>query len=296
MTSPVSGVLNALSTPFNKEGNVDESRMRWLVDRSVNAGIDAVVVGGGTGEFAWLTHDERRQIIDVVLQHAAGRIPVVAQTGALTAREATTLSRAAEAGGADVLMLTLPYYEPLSGREVARYLHEVAESVSIPVMLYNNPFTTGVHMDVPTLVGFARDIPNVEYVKDSSKDWEQALRLIHYHSHELKLIMGWDSFSFGALLEGATGVMAGSANLVPDELVAVVRAIRGNDIVAARAAWQRVFPVLDTLVDLPFSQAVKAGLRLRGESIGAPRAPQEELDPESEARLAAVLERLDNRL
>lgn len=294
MTTELRGILNALSTPFDASGAINDEQMRWLVDRSVDAGINAVVVGGGTGEFAWLTHDERRQIFDVVLEHAAGRIPVVAQTGGMTPGEAIALSKAAEASGADALMVSLPYYEPLSLKEVTRYLHEVAGSVEIPIMLYNNPVTTGVSMDVGTLVRFSRDIPNVKYVKDSSRNWEQALRLIHYHSDDLKLIIGWDSFGFSALLEGAAGVMAGAANLVPYELAAFYSAFESGDIPAARAAWYRVFPVLDTLVDMPFSQAVKAGLRLRGMPIGGPRPPLEEISPEEEARLSAVLSALDS--
>lgn len=295
MTAELKGILNALSTPFDDTGVVDEKAMRWLVDRSVEAGINAVVVGGGTGEFAWLTHDERRKIIDLVSEHAAGRIPVVAQTGAMTAGEAIALSRAAQAAGADVLMLSLPYYEPLTKDEVSGYLHDVAGAVELPIMLYNNPVTTGLHMDVDMLVGFARDIPNVQYVKDSSRDWEQALRLIHYHRDEIKLIMGWDSFSFSALLEGATGVMAGAANLVPHELAAVQQALEAGDVERARVAWERVFPVVDTLVDLPFSQAVKVGLRLRGFPIGGPRPPLKELTADQEARLAAVLAELDRQ-
>lgn len=293
MTKEISGLLTALTTPFGADGAIDDVRLRWIVDRSVDAGVDAVVAAGGTGEFATLTDEERLHLIEVVVEHTAGRVPVVAQTGALTAARAITLSRAAQSTGADVLMLSLPWYEPLTEREVTRYIEAVAGSVDLPIMLYNNPFTTGVNMSVETIARFGREIDNVRYVKDSSKDWEQALRLIHHHSDDIGLIMGWDSFSFSAMLEGATGFMAGAANLVPHEIVAVVRSLRAGDIDTARAQWNRVFPVIDALLEIPFSQGVKAGLNLRGEPVGAPREPLLEVSPDDLGVLEKALKDLE---
>jgi 4-hydroxy-tetrahydrodipicolinate synthase len=296
MSKELGGVLTALTTPFDESGKIDESLLKKVVDRSLDAGVDALVAGGGTGEFATLTDDERLRLFDVVIEHTGGRAPVVAQTGAMTTSKAIQLSRAAERSGADVLMLASPYYEPLTVAEISRYITDIASAVEIPIMLYNNPFTTGVNLDVETIAAFGRDVPNIQYVKDSSKDWEQALRLIHHHRDDIGLIMGWDSYSFSALLEGATGVMAGAANVVPDEIVAVVRALRAGDVDGARELWRRVFPVIDAMLALPFSQAVKAGLRLRGFPVGAPREPLEDLSAEGAARLEAALAALDNDL
>lgn len=294
MTKEVSGVLTALATPFSEDGTIDDAQLRWLVDRNLNAGVDALVAGGGTGEFAWLSEDERLHLFEVVIEHANRRAPVVAQTGAITTTQAIRLSQAAERAGADVLMVSLPYYEPLTLREVTRYVKAVAASVQIPIMMYNNPFTTGVHLDAQTLAQFGREVDNIAYVKDSSKDWEQALRLIHHHCDDISLIMGWDSYSFSALLEGATGIMAGAANVVPDEIVAVARAIGSGDLDTARQLWRRLFPVLDAMVDMPFTQAVKAGLRLRGEPIGSPRDPLLDLPVEDIDRLQVALDALCN--
>jgi 4-hydroxy-tetrahydrodipicolinate synthase len=293
MAKEVSGILTALTTPFDDSGKIDEPLLRKVVDRSLDAGVDALVAGGGTGEFATLTDEERLRLFEVVIEHTAGRAPVICQTGGMTASKAIHLSQAAERAGADVLMLTNPYYEPLTVAEVSRYITDVASAVDTPIMLYNNPFTTGVNLDAQTLAAFGRDVPNIEYVKDSSKDYEQALRLIHHHRDDIKLIMGWDSYSFSALLEGATGVMVGAANLIPDEIVAVARALRAGDVDGARELWRRVFPVIDALLTVPFSQAVKAGLRLRGFPVGAPREPLQELEPEGVAQLEAALTRLD---
>lgn len=293
MTKELSGVLTALATPLAEDGTIDDALLRLVVDRNLDAGVDGLVAGGGTGEFAWLSEGERLHLFDVVIEHTNRRVPVVAQTGAMTAAEAVRLSQAAEQAGADVLMLSLPYYEPLNLREVTRYIKTVAASVQLPIMLYNNPFTTGVNLDAATLAQFGREVDNIVYVKDSSKDWEQALSLIHRYSDDIGLIMGWDSYSFSALLEGATGVMAGAANVIPNEIMAVARAIKAGDVDTARQQWRRVYPVLDALLCVPFTQGVKAGLQLRGLPIGAPREPMLELAPEELQRLHAALTTLD---
>ena len=294
MTNELSGVLTALATPLADDGTIDDALLRLLIDRNLDAGVDALVAGGGTGEFAWLSEAERLHLFETVIEHTNGRAPVVAQTGAMTISEAIRLSQAAERAGADVLMLSLPYYEPLNLREISYYLKSVTASVQVPIMLYNNPFTTGVNLDAATLARFGREIDNVAYVKDSSKDWEQALRLIHHHRDDIGLIMGWDSYSFSALLEGATGVMAGAANVIPDEIMAVARAIKAGDIDNARQQWARVYPVLDALLTVPFTQGVKAGLQLLGIPIGAPREPMLELTPEERQLLASALAGLND--
>lgn len=294
MAKELRGVLTALPTPFTADDQIDAGLMQKVVDRNIDAGVDALVVGGGTGEYTSLTNAERRQIFEIVVEHTAGRVPVVAHTGSLTTREAVDLSRAAEANGADALMLITPFYEPLTETEINRYVETVAGSVSVPIMLYNNPGVTGVNLGAEGIARFGREIDNIEYVKDSSHDWEQALRLIHHHRDDIKLIMGWDSFSFGALTEGAAGIMAGAANVVPNEIVAVVRAIREGDLNRALENWLRVFPAIDAMMAVPFTQAVKAGLRLQGLDIGSPRSPLADLEPDAEASLKAALDRLNH--
>lgn len=294
MTKQLSGILTALTTPFDDSDKIDVPLLNKVVDRSIDAGVNALVAGGGTGEVAALSSDERLRVFDTVIERTAGRVPVVANTGALTASKAIALSRAAERSGADVIMVITPFYEALTFAEITRYITDVAASVEIPVMLYNNPGVTGVNLDADTLAKFGREIENIKYVKDSSRDWEQALRLIHHHRDDIGLIMGWDSFIFSALLEGAVGVMAGAANVVPNEIVGVYRAITAGDIAGAHAQWQRVYPVIDAMLEMPFSQAVKAGLRLRGEPVGSPREPFLELSPEHTSKLAAALAQLGN--
>ncbi|GAB88847.1 4-hydroxy-tetrahydrodipicolinate synthase [Gordonia rhizosphera] len=289
MTNALRGVLTALTTPFDADENIDTARLKRIVDRSIDAGVNGVVAGGSTGEFASMSHDERRELVDTVVAHTAGRVPVIAQTGATTTREAITLSRAAQASGADVLMLVTPYYESLSLDETVAYIKDVAGAVDLPVMLYNIPAATGVNLDATTAAGLAREVGNIRYIKDSSANWEQALQLIHHHSDVLGTFIGWDSYLYSALVEGAAGVMAGAANVVPNEIVAVYRAIAAGDLDGALAQWRRLYPVIDALISVPFISAVKAGLRILGEPVGSPRKPVSDLNAEELAGVEAAL-------
>ncbi|MCP1415533.1 dihydrodipicolinate synthase family protein [Paenarthrobacter sp. A20] len=293
MSKEIRGVLTALSTPFDDNDAINDDLLRLLVDRSVDAGIDALVAGGGTGEVSAMSDEERIHVFGVVVKHTAGRVPVVANVGSLTAQRAINLAQAAEQAGADVVMLAAPYYEALTIEEITQYFKAVAASITIPIMLYNNPGVTGVNLDAETLARFGREIPNVQYVKDSSGDWEQALRLIHYYSNDISLIVGWDSFLLSALVEGAAGIMAGAANVVPNEIADVVRTLRSGDVDGARQKWARVYPVIDAMLELPFSQAVKAGLRMQGVPVGSPREPFLDLSPDRLTRLEHALKLLN---
>lgn len=291
----LSGVLTALSTPFDAEENIDVQLLKAVVDRSVDHGVDGVVAGGSTGEFASLTSEERRQLVDTITEHTAGRVPVIAQTGATTTAQAISFSKAAQTSGADVLMLVTPYYEPLTLTETVDYIREVAEHVELPVMLYNIPGATGVTLDADTAGGLAEEFENIRYIKDSSADWEQGQHMIHYHGDKLGTFIGWDSYIYSALAEGAAGVMAGAANVVPAEIVEVARLIREGKLTEAIEPWKKLYPVIDTMLTQPsFISAVKSGLRHQGVDVGVPRKPMADVSSEADAAIGAALATLNS--
>ena len=288
MSQTLRGVLSALVTPFDSDGAVDEAILRRVVDRNIDGGVHGVVACGSTGEFTTLSGAERRVVVETVIDQAAGRVPVVAQTGAQSTAEAIELSQHAEKAGASVLMVVTPYYEPLSIEETKLYLRTVADSVSIPVMLYNLPLATGVNM-TPEFVGeLAREVENILYVKDTTGDLAQAGKLIHHYGDVISTFVGWDSLLLAALTEGAAGVMAGTANIIPAELVSIHSALADRDLDRARAEWARLYPLLDAIMSAPFVSAVKAALNATGFTVGDPRRPILPLD----ADLAAAITRL----
>ncbi|MET8976937.1 dihydrodipicolinate synthase family protein [Streptomyces sp. NPDC004539] len=290
MSNTLTGVLTALATPFAADGRIDEKTLRLLVDRSVDAGVDGVVACGSTGEFAAMSADERRLVVETVVDQTAGRVPVIAQTGALSTREAVELSRHAAEVGASVLMVVAPFYEPLTPDETSRYLRTVAASVDVPVMLYNLPAATGVNLSPDTIGQLAREVENIRYVKDTSGDMAQAGQLIRYHGDVVSTFVGWDSLLLQAIAEGAAGVMSGVANVIPGELVSVYRALRDGDLARGRAEWARIYPLVDAFLSVPFVQAVKAGLGAAGVAAGGPREPLLALDEATAARIAALVE------
>ena len=161
MSTQLRGVLAAFATPFTPAGQIDESAPRLLVDRSIDGGVDGVLACGSTGEFAAMSGAERRLVVETVVDQAANRVPVVAQTGAVSTAEAVELSRHPEAAGAAVPMVVAPYYEALSLEETMEFLKTVAAAVDVPIMLYNLPAATGVDLDPDTVGQLAREVDNI---------------------------------------------------------------------------------------------------------------------------------------
>ena len=149
MTKKLEGILAAVSTPFAVNGEVDEGRLRAHVDFLIDNGLHGLVPCGSTGEFAALTLDERKRVNEVVIEQAAGRVPVAPQTGSTRTAEAIELSKHAAAAGADAVLLVQPFYEAPTRREVIEYFATVGEAAGIPVIAYNLPSVTGMNLDRP---------------------------------------------------------------------------------------------------------------------------------------------------
>ena len=289
MAQQLRGILTALATPFTSDGELDEATLRAVVDRSINGGVHGVVACGSSGEFTALSSDERRRIVEIVVDQAAHRVPVIAQTGATSTAEAIRLSQHAESVGADVVMTIAPYYEPLSLDETTDYLKTVAGSVTIPVMLYNIPMATGFDLTPDVVGALAREVENIQYVKNTTIDMAQSAQLIHHYGDVISTFVGWDSLLLASLVEGAAGVMAGTGNIVPAELAAVYDAVQTGDIQQARDTWNRIYPVVDAIMQQPFVPAVKAVLSAVGLPVGPPRAPIAPLDAATTARIADLV-------
>jgi len=213
---------------------------------------------------------------------------VIAQTGSTSTSEAIALTRHAQSVGVDVVMPVAPFYEPLSLNETRNYLRRVASSVEIPVMLYNLPGATGVDLTPDTVAALAREVENIRYIKNTTPDMAQAAQLIHSYGDLVGTFIGWDTLIFSSLVSGAAGVMAGTANVVPAEIVAVYDAIQAGDLATAREAWARVFPLLDAALSVNYIAAVKVALEAVGFPVGSPREPVSPLDPADAARITEL--------
>jgi dihydrodipicolinate synthase/N-acetylneuraminate lyase len=284
------GILPAMITPFTDDGSaIDTEALAAHTRRLVDAGVGGLIPGGSTGEFSSLSHDERKLLHETVINAAEGRVPVIPQTGALTAAEAVRLSQHAEQAGAAAVMVVPPFYDGLTFEELKGYYTEVAESISIPVMLYHIPSVTGQHLTPDELAALG-DIPGVESVKDSGGDAAALTTGLLLNGDRLQVANGWDHLTFLGLASGAKSSVWGAANIFPEEAVELFEtlAVRG-DLVAARELWARLFPIVLFLEEKSYGQRVKAATRLTGQAVGQPRRPFLPIPAEDEATLKQLL-------
>jgi 4-hydroxy-tetrahydrodipicolinate synthase len=285
MSEPFHGVLPALITPFSEDGSaIDTGALGAIVDRLVGAGVAGLVPGGSTGEFTTLSHPERRRLVEATVGAAAGRVPVVAGTGALSTRETVELSVHAEQAGAAAVMIVPPFYDALSWHELLAHYTAVADAIEIPIMYYNLPSASGVKLTAAQL----RELP-VTCLKDTGGDAVAATELIQTGGPTL--LNGWDTLTFAALAAGTRAVVWGAASIVPEQCVELHRLLIDDiDLPAARELWARLWPLCQFLEGQSYPAAVKAACRLVGDATGPVRAPLLPLDDATTSELAALLE------
>jgi 4-hydroxy-tetrahydrodipicolinate synthase len=285
MSEPFHGVLPALITPFTDNGSaIDTGGLAANVDRLIGAGVAGLVPGGSTGEFTTLSHAERRQLVETTVEAAAGRVPVVAGTGALSTSETVALSVHAEQAGAAAVMIVPPFYDALSWRELLAHYTSVADAIEIPIMYYNLPSATGVKLSAAQL----RELP-VTCLKDTGGDAVAATELIQTDGPTL--LNGWDTLTFAALAAGVRAVVWGTASILPEQCVELHRLLIDDiDLPAARELWARLWPLCQFLESQSYPAAVKAACRLVGDATGPVRAPLLPLDGAATSELAALLD------
>ena len=285
MSEPFHGVLPALITPFTDDGSaIDTGALPTIVDRLIAAGVTGLVPGGSTGEFTTLSHAERRELVETTVEAAAGRVPVVAGTGALSTRETVELSVHAEQAGAVGVMIVPPFYEAISWRELLAHYTAVAGAIEIPIMYYNLPSASGVKLTAAQL----RELP-ITCLKDTGGDGVAATELIH--SGGPTLLNGWDTLTFAALAAGVRAVVWGTASILPEQCVELHRLLIDDiDLPAARELWGRLWPLCQFLEGQSYPAAVKTACRLVGDTTGPIRAPLLPLDEAATSELAALLE------
>jgi 4-hydroxy-tetrahydrodipicolinate synthase len=281
------GVLPALITPFTEDGDaIDEQALAAIVDRLVGAGVGGLVPGGSTGEFTTLTNAERRRLIEVTVEAAGGRVPVVAGTGALSTRETVELSVHAEQVGAAAVMIVPPFYDSLSWPELLAHYTAVADAIEIPIMYYNLPSASGVKLSAAQL----RELPIV-CLKDTGGDAVAATELIQTGGPTL--LNGWDTLTFAALAAGARAVVWGAASIVPEQCVGLHRLLIDDiDLPAARELWARLWPLCQFLESQSYSAAVKTACGLVGDTTGPVRPPLLPLDHAATSELSALVDDL----
>ena len=280
------GMSVAMTTPF-KNGKVDFDRLAEQVEFQVKAGTTALVPVGTTGESPTLSHDEHRQVIRAVVKAAAGRIKVMAGTGSNSTAEAIELTRFAEEAGADAALLVGPYYNKPMQEGFYQHFKAVAESVGIPLCVYNIPGRTGKAIDSETIIRLA-EIKNIGMVKEATGSMDNASKIIA--ATDLTVLSGDDSLTLPFMSIGAEGAVSVIGNFIPREATALCTAMLEGRLVEARALHRRLFPLCRDMLSLATNPIpVKAALALLGRDTGELRLPLTPLDETSMKKLTKSL-------
>ncbi|KZZ91735.1 Dihydrodipicolinate synthetase-like protein [Moelleriella libera RCEF 2490] len=270
------GIMAALITPFTEDRKfVDYAALDAHINRLIGYGVHGLVAGGSTGEFTTLTTKERKALVEQCIRSAAGRVPVIAGTGALTTDEILDLSVHAAAAGASAVLVVPPFYEKPTYKQLRELMAAVCQAIQIPVFYYHIPTASGLHLKPDQIAGLA-DV-GVQYVKDSSGDGPALTDLLFHHQQTIVTFNGWDALTFYGLAAGAQGAIWGAVNVVPELTLQLWQAMSVNgDLSRGRELWSRIYPVCQFLESRShYAAAVKAGMELRGWTAGPTRNPFE---------------------
>jgi len=291
MRTPFTGCGTALVTPFSAGGAVDEASVRRLARRQLEAGVHFLVPCGTTGEAPTLSAAEKRRVVEIVVEEAKGRAPVLAGAGGYDTREVVEAAREMQAAGADGLLSVTPYYNKPTPEGLYQHYRAIAAATPLPVIVYNVPGRTGCNVDPATLTRLAT-IPNVVGVKEASGNMTQICEVARAVPAEFVVLSGDDALTLPAMAIGARGVISVASNELPAEMAQLVEAAERGDFTAAREIHARLLPLL--LANFAESNPipVKAAMALLGlleENYRLPMVPPRAETREKLARILAAL-------
>jgi len=288
MRAPFTGCGTALVTPFTAAGAVDEGAVRRLAKRQLDAGVHFLVPCGTTGEAPTLTADERRRVVELVVEEARGRAPVLAGAGGYDTREVCEAARAMQAAGAQGLLSVTPYYNKPTPDGLVRHYQAIAEATPLPIVVYNVPGRTGCNVDPQTLARLAA-IPNVAGVKEASGNMVQICEAVRAVPPGFLVLCGDDALTLPAMAVGAVGVVSVVSNELPAEMAQLVEAAEANDFAFAREIHARLLPLMTANFAESNPIPVKAAMAQLGLLEEHYRLPMVPPRPETREKLARVL-------
>lgn len=287
------GIVAYPITPFHAhDGSIDADTLARLIDRLVDSGVHAIAPLGSTGESAYLSEAEWRYVVELSVARVAGRLPVIVGISELTTDAAARRAVFAERAGADAIMVLPTSYWKLSEDEVFQHYARIAAATRLPIMAYNNPATSGIDMSPELMVRMTREIDNVRMIKESSGDIQRMHRIRELSDGTVPFFNGSNPLALEAFAAGAAGWCTAAACLIPEQTLSLYAAARAGDLDLARKTFYRQLPLLQFILKGGLPKTVKAGLRLHGLDVGAPRHPVLPLDPAACQTLAAILRKV----
>ncbi|MEX0766659.1 MAG: 4-hydroxy-tetrahydrodipicolinate synthase [bacterium] len=284
-------VLTAMATPFDESGGVDYGQATVLAKHLIANGSDGIVVAGTTGESPTLSDEEKIRLFRTVKEAVGGRAAVVAGSGTNDTKHSIHLTKEAQRAGADGILLVNPYYNRPSQDGLYAHFRTVAESTSLPCMLYNIPSRTGVNC-LPETIGKLSEIPNITAVKEASGNLDQASEIRRRTKAVFRIYSGDDSLTLPILSVGGSGVVSVAAHLVGREISEMVKTYERGDVGKALSIHIRLFPLFKVLFITTNPVPLKAALNLSGVNVGKPRLPLVEATAKEKEQIQSVLKEL----
>lgn len=281
-------VLTAMVTPFDETGNVDYDKTTVLIDYLLGNGTEGLVIAGTTGESPTLTHEEKVSFFEHVVRVVDKRVPIIAGTGSNNTNESITLTKEAADYGVDGIMLVAPYYNKPNQRGMYEHFKTIAESVDLPIMLYNIPGRSVVKMNADTIVALSQ-IKNIVSVKEASGDLDQVAAIIREAVDDFSVYSGEDSLTLPMLAIGSSGVVSVASHVIGNSIRDMVDAYFAGDVEQAASVHRKILPVMKQLFAAPSPTPVKTALEHKGVAVGSVRLPLLPLTEKEEETLHDVL-------
>jgi 4-hydroxy-tetrahydrodipicolinate synthase len=285
------GALTALVTPFI-DGKLDEKGLVDLIEFQIENGIHGIVPCGTTGESATLDFDEHKRVIDLTVKTVNGRVPVVAGTGANNTLEAIELTESAKDSGADAVLSVAPYYNKPSQEGLYLHFKTIAEAVDIPMVLYNVPGRTVIHI-LPETVARLAEIDNIIGIKEACASLEQISDVIRFCPEDFILLSGDDFTSMPTTLIGGKGVISVISNVDPAGMARMIEAAMNGNLQVANEEHYRLFTMMKLMFKSPSPGPAKKALEMLGRiQDGSPRLPMTPADEQTRQALVEEMSRL----
>ncbi len=282
-------IITAMVTPFDRFGEIDYPATKKLVEHLIANGSDSLVVAGTTGESPTLSTEEKIELFKFVVREVNGRIPVIAGTGSNNTRESISLTIEAESCGVDGIMLVAPYYNKPSQEGMFEHFKAIAETTTLPVMIYNIPGRTSVTIEIDTIVKLS-EIDNIVCVKEASGDLDAMAEIIRRTEEDFVLYSGDDGLTLPVLAIGGAGIVSVAAHIVGNEMQNMINAFKAGNVIEAGALHRDLLPTFKALFSAPSPTPLKAVLNMKGIHVGEVRLPLVPLNDEQIRQLKKQLQ------
>ncbi|MGD6818910.1 2,4-dihydroxyhept-2-ene-1,7-dioic acid aldolase [Metabacillus sp. 84] len=285
------GSIAPVITPFHKDGSIDLTALKDLIHWHIESGSHGISVTGTTGEPSSLTAEERVRVMGAAAEAVNGRVPFVPGTGSVNHEETLYLTKKAQELGADAAMVIVPYYNKPSQHALYKHFKAVAESVEIPIIIYNIPGRTAVNLEVKTLARLAKEVPGIIGVKESNKDFEHVNRVLLECGRDFLLYSGIELLCYPMLAIGGAGYISATANIEPRKVAEVYNAWSEGDLNRALSLHYELMPLNDVLFKDTNPAPLKAALGMMDKITPVLRLPMDLPSQELQDEIRSVLKK-----